>query len=787
MDSEDKSMAEYAIIPIGRPSGEKEFKHQSGTGPFGGDTRAGRVFGDAPKKEENRAKTVEGVVVEDSKKENGGGRPDDKRGVENKTINVFDIDTGTYKDIPESDFDSDKHMKDVVDGEVVEAEDGEEEKMSKDEFLELVIDARISNSEYNRGGENKTKRDTARQKLRDEEVNVDYITCRDLPGSTQDAKNRRSERNDEIDSLMEAVGIGKVTAEQKAKLLSEDIGLTQERLDEWGVDEGVVVVELNEKQKREKLISDNEDLYRELFFADFDQNAWLQGKDRIRDLWNSFHGEEILHEIVKNGFQYKNTPEGNFALLREAYLQHIFGEEVLSGLNDAKEDLDKTIATSKSTNSRDKTVAENLLRTQRPRVENLIRGRTLGVGNSRGWPSIYSGLAADYMLEYFGLKEKGGGSDYDVIVKLFKTKYLLNKVDLDPVEIQKMNLGTETMKTIQAVEKVHNWTKALEGAASFEKLNTTEMSGIDEAIKTVFNINGGEMIAKVMEIYITEMVNQSKTDETIGVDIDNAIVLSKVLQGMDSQTFKTDEEKTLYATMARDLIRVTGMDAQFFMPRNGIEDKDKPLKLIKGGSFLAGAINFEEKTKKKYAEDKGLLVNGLDFGLTPFFRTLWKQSDTKCEGFSAADIVNTFNLKFVGTEYTSWVNSFDGIVNLQKGEEDFIRNPVLKVFIETVIPLYIKAKKDTGNINNRLKQVISYFLKSNRSNRVDIGHLMKDILSKDKMFNGLGLFKDTNEATQFFSEIDISVDLSSIDSSQGFNRGKNSADNFDLFGWLKKK
>lgn len=361
-------------------------------------------------------------------------------------------------------------------------------------------------------------------------------------------------------------------------------------------------------------------------------------------------------------------------------------------------------------------------------------------------------------------------SDYGVVVKLFKTRYILDRVNLSEDEIQKMDLKTETLKVVQAVEKLHNWTKALESASSFEKLNTTELSGIDEALKTVFEIGGGRMMAGVMEIYIGEMTRAAMADETIGVDIDNGNVRNRVLARMDGRVFKTDEEKVLFATVARDLIRVTGMDAQFFMPRNGIEDKDKPLKLVKGGSFLAGAINFEEKTKNKYAEDKAVLVNGLDFGLVPFLRKIRKESDTRCEDLRAADILNAFRTKFAGTEYSAWINSFDGIVNLQKGEEDFIKSPNIKTFFETVIPLYNKAKKDKDTIKTRIKDVVEFFADTGLATYDDFSVYLTELTTKDGVYNGFGVFDKPGELEEFFDDLLITdVDTSSVVNTASYN------------------
>lgn len=361
-------------------------------------------------------------------------------------------------------------------------------------------------------------------------------------------------------------------------------------------------------------------------------------------------------------------------------------------------------------------------------------------------------------------------TDYGVVVKLFKTRYLLDRVNLNEEEIQKMDLGTETMKVVQAVEKIHNWTKALEGASSFEKLNVTELSGIDEALKKVFDIKGGRMMARIMEIYISEMTRAAMADETVGVDIDSGNVRNRVLARMDSRVFKTDEEKVLFATIARDLIRVTGMDAQFFMPRNGIEDKDKPLKLVKGGSFLAGAINFEEKTKKKYSEDKAVLVNGLDFGLVPFLRKIRKESNSRCEDLSTVDILDAFRTKFAGTEYSAWINSFDGIVNLQKGEEDFIKSPNIKTFFETVIPLYNRAKKDKDIIKTRIKDVVEFFADTGLATYDDFSVYLTELTTKDGVYNGFGVFDKPEELEEFFDDLLITdVDTSSVVNTASYN------------------
>lgn len=366
-------------------------------------------------------------------------------------------------------------------------------------------------------------------------------------------------------------------------------------------------------------------------------------------------------------------------------------------------------------------------------------------------------------------------SDYGVVVKLFKTRYILDRVNLSEDEIQKMDLKTETLRVVQAVEKLHNWTKALESASSFEKLNTTELSGIDEALKTVFEIGGGRMMAGVMETYIGEMTRAAMTDETIGVDIDNSNVRNRVLARMDSRVFKTDEEKVLFATIARDLIRVTGMDAQFFMPRNGIEDKDKPLKLVKGGSFLAGAINFEEKTKNKYAEDKAVLVNGLDFGLVPFLRKIRKESNSRCEDLSAVDILDAFRTKFAGTEYSAWIGSFEGIVGAQKVEDDFIRNPSLDTFLQKMPGAYSYLKdKAKPYLRVRFKACLKQLIANNDFSEHSLKEVLESKMNKDRRFDGLGIFEKVEEAKTFFRDMDLSVGFSGSQDRISFDKGYNS-------------
>ena len=254
-------MDEFAIIPTGRPSEREEFKHQPGVGPFGGDPRASGVFGDAPRMRESGTRMVDGAVVNDDKEEGRGHGPNDRAGVENKTIHVFDKIDSTYKDINESDFDPKRHKKDVVEGVVTEAEDGEKEEFTKKKFLDLVADARIPNGEYRKGGEAKTKRDNAVKQLNEEGINVAYIRSNDIPGADQSAIDKRKARNEEIDRLMSSIEKGEVTEADREILLSENINLTQERLDEWGVnvvEEGEK--ELTDDEKREELIKKNENI-----------------------------------------------------------------------------------------------------------------------------------------------------------------------------------------------------------------------------------------------------------------------------------------------------------------------------------------------------------------------------------------------------------------------------------------------------------------------------------------------------------------------------------------------
>lgn len=755
---------EFAIIPVGGSSGEKEYKYVPGSGPFGGDTRAGTVFGDQPVSSGTGKNERVDVVDREVKDDSGVGRPDGTRGAENRTIHVLDRDTNTYKDIDEKDYDPKKHMKDVVDGVVTEVEVGEVEKMSKDEFLELVKDARIPNSEYNKGGVNKTKRDNARQKLREEEVNVDYITCRDLPGGDRAAKDRRSERNDEIDSLMEAISTGEVTNEQRDRLLSEDIRLTQEMLDGWNVEiNDNVEIEIDAKEERERIISENENLFRELFFADFDQNVWRRDFDEISELWKNLNDDGVLREMIDSGYPYRaRNANEDFSLLREAYMRHLFGEETWRQLNEDRQNLNNTESYLRSPISEQRELAEKTLRYQRPSLENKVKSKTRGVGNGRGWQDMDSALAGEYLLKYFELNESISGNNFDLVFKIFSTKYL--EIDYIGADINEAISREKNQELLKSIRKVHELAVNLDLTSTkvFENIKQENVEGVDVGVfnmlKLKKEINDREIavVPLAMEEY-DGVLREIYQSGDLAVNIDSPEVYSRVDEILSSK-IPNESERRLIMKMARDLCRITGLDAQF-----GFAEQNKTVKLgsTVRGSFLRGLLCFNDSLKGELPPEKQTLAGGIDIGAYSFWNKMRNPSviSFKTDSLYASEIEQIANEKLSTGEahLQNWLNGLKKPSEAKKAESDFIENPTLANFVSRLVEAYgYKEEKRPVYLKIRLDACMSYF-KRYGEGTAKIIRSVTELFMKDGNFDGKNIFLSAGDLKSYFNGFGIPI------------------------------
>jgi hypothetical protein len=75
------------------------------------------------------------------------------------------------------------------------------------------------------------------------------------------------------------------------------------------------------------VIKENEDLYRELFFADYNPDKFNENIMDVQKIWRVFYDSGILKQIVDSGFPFdSNSSESGFNLVREAYTRKILGD-----------------------------------------------------------------------------------------------------------------------------------------------------------------------------------------------------------------------------------------------------------------------------------------------------------------------------------------------------------------------------------------------------------------------------------------------------------------------------
>ena len=678
----------------------------------------------------------------------------------------FDENVGDKNDAKEVlDFSKDRDLvkEDTVMNES-EAESGEKEEFTKDRFLDLVADARIPNSEYNKGGESKTKRDAAIKQLKDEDINVDYIRCSDIRGDDKSAKDKRSERNEEIDRLISSIEKGEVTEADKEILLSESIKLTEERLDEWKVE----VVEEKEKEltdeeKREELIKNNEDLYRTLFFADFDNLTFEVNKDELTEFYLAF--KEQVDEIVsQRKSRFRDTQE-LFEELQRLYLEHVFGVNTMDELRASKENLDKTIASSKSADQSVRVIAENLLRSQRPGLESKIKGKTMGVGSSRGWSSVDSALAGDYMLNYFEMKDINDGSDYSVVVKNLKLRYLQGRqiggsMDVDLAKEPKSELMKQMIQ-------IHDLCVEMDAATfkSVENLRWELTQKVDESLIAMLSIEkrGVAVVPKIMEEY--DFVMRTIYNNTReAVNIDDKIVEDRVRNLLNTtHIFDSEDELNLFLRMGKDVCKLTAIDAQYGYPFDVQYGDKRGIPSSVRGAFFRGVFNFN---KSLIADNKNgdlqiaQLNSGIDLGVIPFWNKQRKDEPAEKMVDSApltvAKINEIVNNKLAGNaNFEKWIGTMKGYAEAKKAESDFMTNsPTLNTFVEKVVPAYLgylqfTPDKGRGYLQSRLVECLEYFKSQRGGTDISRAAIYKTFLPEN-IFDGKGIFTDIDEMKRFF-------------------------------------
>jgi len=730
-----------------------------------------------------------------------------KDGPSNKNVRVWDMQDGKYKTVPEDKIDPSRH---ALDGDIgggsvgVGVETENEEKITKLQFLELVTNARISNNDANVDPEKKTKKNEARKQLGDEglKLNVQYITAGDIRGSDELARRARKERNSQINKLMIAIEKGAITEEQRSVLVGESIKLKQEMLDDWGVvveirvsdrpepEAGVdpVITEMrrdsaNEEKIFAEYVRNNEKrlfgfLIREYNNVDFDPARG--GLTNIVELRTVIEGMGL--DVTSLGDDYNKI----FTLARNVFLSEVLTPKSFAEISGQSNSLQDKENTSEETDIQG-----------RDRLRGVIAKHSREVIVKRGWMKRFTGdyekMSGDldkFLQEHYNKTEKRIKKGSDLLLKVFKDRYG-GEFDLriDEIEKTKVADSVESRELIDSVCTVRNLARKLDKASSLESNEVKNaLVGIDGSLKVMVNLEhnkrpGIKIIPEMVVEIMTEAARIADADRAKGVDIGSDTVRNAVLNGL-SGTVLNEDEKKMYFEMARDLIRVTGMDASLVVPRDGGD----PAKCARGDGFIVGAINFEDKTRKKYIKDKALLVNNLNFGLLPFFRKIDGVGGASCEGMSANEIVNAVNNRFEGTAYTAWINSFEGIVNLQKGEEDFIKNPSIKGFVETVIPLYLKAKIDDEKIKIRFSDVIKGMVVNRFTDYVGIStYLSTYLVREDGSFNNLGIFKDSKDAKEYFAKNSRGVSLAKYDGRQedlsGRSLGRKISNFLTFKGW----
>lgn len=520
-----------------------------------------------------------------------------------------------------------------------------------------------------------------------------------------------------------------------------------------------VVVTLDEEVEREKLISGNEDRYRDLFFADFDYDRYDKDESIAKLFKVSL--ERIQEIINERGVGLTGTdPEDIFNVMQTVYFEHLFGKDVLDGFEHEKQDLDKTVASLRSPDPATRLLAENLLRSQRPGLEAKIKGKPVLVGSKRGWSTIDSRVAGDYLLKYFELKETTTGSDFDLVFKVFGAKYL--EADYIGADLNDAISREKNQELLKSIRKVHELAVNLDLTSTkvFENIKQDNVEGIDLGILNMLSLKKEiagrdvSVIPLVMEEY-DGALREIYRSGNVAVNIDSPEVYSMV-DSIMAKNIPIEAERKLIMKMSRDLCRITGLDAQF-----GYSDNKKTIKLESTvrGSFLRGLLCFNDILKGELTDEKQVLATGIDIGAYSFWNKMRGITSRKTDSLYADEIqqIVVDKLSSGETHFANWINGLKKPSEAKKAESDFIETPTLANFVSKLVEAYgYKEGKRAAYLKVRLDACMPYFKRYGEGTSRIIS-TVSGLFMKDGTFDGKNIFSSAGDLKTYFNVFGIPI------------------------------
>jgi len=600
--------------------------------------------------------------------------------------------------------------------------------------------------------------------LRNNGVDVDYLMgSTEVDGASAQEKSKNGiERRKKVKMVNAAISKKELIYTEEVDDILLRMNVDDNKLSEWGVVAGTInEVELNparpadgevgvdgggpeengrEPRKNiEKYIRENEKRCLDHFAKFFDENAYNPGR-----FPNNLENIRFLREFLDNipGLQrdFGNNYEDMFRFAQDVYFGQLMPKSYAGMSAESNTILQREVKNDEvDEQGRDRLRARIVTAVEMVAVsrkwaftDEMVEGSTVLLG---------------FLEKRFNTSEiKNDKDGLELAFKYFKDSYMgLGEVPPNEIKMDNMKLNESQRETVSSILTVRNLARDLDKATSFENLGK-KYTAADSAIKNIMNMdlpNCDKPVARIMEWYIGQMGSEWKKNQSVGVDIDTPAIRA-FIEGKWSGTFPNDKELKMLMEMARDVIRVTGMDSQFFTPYDGVSD---PIKPERGGSFLSGAINFERKIKTKYSSLHGL-VDSVNFGLVPFMRKIEGEKDeNKWRGLRYSDIVNLTNNKFQGLAYTSWLNSFEGVVGAQKAEEEFLKAPSVDAFVNNLVKVYGYKKEDAKPyLRNRFKALIEYLLTDKKRNTPKtIKDKLEQVFIKDNLWDDKGIYSSMYE------------------------------------------
>lgn len=673
---------------------------------------------------------------------------------------------------------------DTIDGVV---EDGEEKNESNTNFDNVKDRLESLGNKFVR--ENNGRVNLIIESLKKEGLDFDAPEVEDIEYFGENIKRSGSGVNKRIAVATAAsvvednVGAAgtKFDTVEKAKVFLRKIGVMFEGDSDVVVDDDVLETDFTaeetveellkkEKEKLEKVVSENENACVGLFMADFSVEAYNKNLSLIGELVKNIGGGAVPMVIEQYDANFTDEEKlawakGLFGALQTEYLNHILGEEQMQKIGDfqrAVRDLENDEVLKLDLDNQKKTI-KKLRDKYRGALEKSIDIIAGPKPEGRLWKAGYADHSKNYLERKFGFveSEKLDNSDLERVATVFSRIYL-QPGDIR-ININRTEWSDTERPLFESIVNLHDLSLSINSnnPPTSEKIEQLLLSA-DVDLKNVLNIRNGEgtlVVPKVLEIYSSVLHKLANDDKTEPVSIDGKNVKDKVSEKLrDLDINLSEDEIKFLVEIGRSVSGMLGIDSQYFyaLEKTGVGESRKYKSLPYGskGVLMNEAFNIvaiEFPNNPKIIPEA---YDDLDLGVAPFVNYLYG-SDNPFSASVDSDVLYSMIMALpIGTEYQNWVKNVIGASSAAKAERKMLLHPQDPIGqLKAVMSEYnYKGPGKLPYVIGRMKTVVNVFLEKRRKLPIKDTKTTEFLSGINTEF---GLFSDDEALNEYLENEDL--------------------------------